>query len=197
MFVVFGLAALVGLYLVSVGGWPILALGLAAILAAVLYTGGPLPYGYYGLGEIFVFLFFGLAAVVGTYYVEANTTSAAAWLAAIPVGALVTAILVVNNLRDRESDEKAGKRTLAVLLGPNGAQAEYVLLLVLAYGAAVGLAAVRSPWLLLPLLTLPMAAPLVRSVRREQGRALNKTLAGTARLSLVYSLLLALGLVLS
>lgn len=197
MILVFALAALVGVYLVVVGGWPILALGLAAILAAVLYTGGPLPYGYYGLGELFVFLFFGVAAVVGTYYVQVHTITAVALLAAVPVGALVTAVLVVNNLRDREGDARVGKRTLAVLLGRRGAQAEYALLLVVAYAVVVGLAALRGPWLLLPLISLPLAALLVRSVQNESGRALNATLAGTARLSLIVSLLLALGLVIS
>jgi 1,4-dihydroxy-2-naphthoate octaprenyltransferase len=197
MVVVFGMAALVGLYLVVVGGWPVLLLGVSAIAAAILYTGGPLPYGYYGLGELFVFLFFGLAAVVGTYYVQALTTTAQLWLAAVPVGALITAVLVVNNLRDRAGDERAGKRTLAVLLGERGARAEYIALLALAYAVALWLSVIRSPWLLLPLLSLPLAWPLVRSILHESGRALNKTLAGTARLSLVFSLLLALGFLLS
>jgi 1,4-dihydroxy-2-naphthoate octaprenyltransferase len=180
-----------------VGGWPVLLLGVSAIAAAILYTGGPLPYGYYGLGELFVFLFFGLAAVVGTYYVQALTTTAQLWLAAVPVGALITAVLVVNNLRDRAGDERAGKRTLAVLLGERGARAEYIALLALAYAVALWLSVIRSPWLLLPLLSLPLAWPLVRSILHESGRALNKTLAGTARLSLVFSLLLALGFLLS
>lgn len=197
MVVVFALAALVGLYLVWVGGIPILVVGVSAILAAILYTGGPLPYGYYGLGEIFVFLFFGLAAVVGTYYVQALSVVAQAWVSAVPVGALITAILVVNNLRDRETDARAHKRTLAVLLGKRGAQVEYIILVALAGGCAVLMAWLWSWWLLLPLLSLGLAVPLVRSVLNEEGRALNKTLAGTSRLSLVYSLLLALGWVLS
>ncbi|MGL4650809.1 MAG: UbiA family prenyltransferase, partial [Caldilineaceae bacterium] len=146
---------------------------------------------------LFVFLFFGLAAVVGTYYVQAHSTTAIVWIAAIPVGALITAVLVVNNLRDREGDARVGKRTLAVLLGRKGTQAEYFLLLAVAYAAALWLAALRGPWLLLPLLSLLLVAPLVRSVRRESGRELNRTLAGTARLSLIYSLLLSLGLVLA
>lgn len=194
MVVVFGLAALLGLYLVWVGGWPILALGAAAIVAAITYTGGPFPYGYYGMGEVFVFIFFGLAAVTGTYYLVSGTLNATAWLAAVPVGALITAVLVVNNYRDRHTDAKGGKRTLAVLLGARGAQLEYVLLLALAYAASALLAWLRSPWLLLPLVSLPLAWRLVRELRTLDGPALNKTLAGTARLSLIFALLLALGL---
>lgn len=190
---VFSLAALIGIYLISIGGMPILIVGVSAILAAVLYTGGPLPYGYYGLGEVFVFLFFGFAAVVGSYYVQALTVSPQAWWSAIPVGTLVTAILVVNNLRDRETDIRANKRTLAVLLGKRGAQIEFVLLLAVAFSVTVVLAALWSLWLLLPLLSAPLAIPLLRSIWREQGTALNKTLTGVSRLSLLYSLLLSLG----
>jgi 1,4-dihydroxy-2-naphthoate octaprenyltransferase len=193
MVVVFALAALVGLYLVWVGGVPILVVGVSAILAAILYTGGPLPYGYYGLGELFVFIFFGLAAVVGTYYVQALSVAPQAWTSAVPVGALVTAILVVNNLRDRVTDARAKKRTLAVLLGKRGAQIEYLALLAVAGISSVMMALLWSWWLLLPLLSAWFALPLVRSVLNEEGRALNKTLAGTSRLSLIYSLLLALG----
>ncbi len=196
MVVVFGLAALVGLYLVYVGGWPILALGAAAIVAALLYSGGPLPYGYYGLGELFVFLFFGLAAVAGTYYVQALTVTPQVWLAAVPVGALITAVLVVNNYRDRATDARAQKRTLAVLLGERGARIEYIALLVIAYGAAIWLAA-GSLWLLLPFASTPLAWRLVRDVRTKSGRALNTTLAGTARLSLIFSILLSIGFVLA
>ena len=197
MVVVFALAALVGVYLIYVGGWPILALGLAAILAALTYTGGPLPYGYYGLGELFVFLFFGLAAVLGTYWVQARALTPVTWMVAVPVGALITAILVVNNYRDRETDARAGKRTLAVMLGKQGAQIEFILLIVLPYVMSLVVAIVRSPWLLLPMLSLPLAVGLVRDVRTQEGRVLNATLGGTARLSLLYSLLLALGLLFS
>jgi 1,4-dihydroxy-2-naphthoate octaprenyltransferase len=133
MVAVFGLAALDGLYLIQVGGWPILAVGVASILAALLYTGGPFPFGYYGLGDLFVFIFFGLVAVCGTYYVQALTLTGPVVLAAVPPGLLITAILVVNNLRDIETDAKAGKRTLAVMLGRDGTRAEYRLLLALAY----------------------------------------------------------------
>jgi 1,4-dihydroxy-2-naphthoate octaprenyltransferase len=197
MIVVFGLAALVGLYLVWVGGVPILVLGIAAILAAILYTGGPFPYGYYGFGEFFVFLFFGVAAVAGTFYVQALTVASQAWWSALAVGSLVTAILVVNNLRDRETDARANKRTLAVMLGRRGAEIEYFFFLGFAAACTVGMAWRYSWWLLLPLLTVIPAIPLIRSVLREEGRALNKTLAGTSRLGLIYSLLLAVGWLLS
>ena len=128
MLVVFGLAALCGLYLAWLGGWPIVILGIAAILSAIAYTGGPFPLGYYGLGDVFVFIFFGLASVAGTYYVQAGFVSTAAWWMAIPPGLIITAILVVNNLRDLENDRKGGKHTLAVILGERGSKAEYLSL---------------------------------------------------------------------
>lgn len=199
MIVVFGLAALVGLYLIYVGGLPILVIGLTAILAAIAYTGGPLPYGYYGLGELFVFLFFGLAAVCGTYYVQALTVTRAAVIAAVPVGALITAILVVNNYRDIDTDRRAGKHTLAVLLGRRGVRIEYAALLAAAYLAPLWLAlsANRPLWLLLPWLTLPLAVAPARAIFTAlDGPTLNKALAATARLGLFFSLLLALGIVL-
>ena len=197
---VIALSLLNGLYLVWVGGWPILALGVAAILAALAYTGGPLPFGYYGLGEVFVFLFFGLAAVGGAYFVQAHTLTPAALVAATGVGALVTAILVVNNYRDLETDRRAGKRTLAVRLGRRGTRAEYAALIVTAYLAPLLL------WLgfdyslltLLAWLTAPLALRLVRTLAAAtDGPTLNKTLAGTARLGLLYSVLLSAGIVAS
>jgi 1,4-dihydroxy-2-naphthoate octaprenyltransferase len=197
MMVVFGLAALVGVYLVYVGGWPILLLGGSAIVAAILYTGGPFPYGYYGLGELFVFVYFGLAAVAGTYYVQALGVTPTVWLAAVPVGLLITAILVVNNHRDRTTDAKAGKRTLAVLLGERGTQVEYAAMLLVAYIVPVLMTSMHSLWILLPLVSSPLAVSLVRDMATLEGRALNKTLAGTARLSLIFSLLLAAGLIAS
>ena len=135
--VVVGLAGLVGLYLVSIGGWPILVLGGLAIVSAVAYTGGPWPYGYRGLGEVFVFVFFGPVAVAGTTYLQTLTLEPLALAASVPVGALITAILVVNNLRDIVQDRRAGKLTLAVRLGERGAVAEYGLLLAVAYLAPV------------------------------------------------------------
>jgi 1,4-dihydroxy-2-naphthoate octaprenyltransferase len=197
--VVLGLAALVGLYLVGVGGPPILALGLLAIVSAVAYTGGPWPYGYHGLGELFAFVFFGPVAVAGTTYLQTGRLEPLAVAASIPIGALVTAILVVNNLRDTGTDERAGKRTLAVRLGDRATVFEYLLLLAVAYAAPVLIVGVGWAPLpvLLPLASAPLAAPLVRTVR-EGGdpRRLNPVLRGTARLSLVFAVLLAIGLVL-
>ncbi len=199
MWLVFALSVPVGLYLVHVGGWPILAVGVTAIVSAIAYTGGPFPLGYNGLGDLFVFLYFGLAAVCGTCFVAAGRVTPAAWLAAMPIGFLAVAILVVNNLRDIGTDRAAGKRTLAVRLGRRGTLAEYGGLLALAYAAPVVMLAVHvaAPWVLLTWLSLPLALILWRNVRSLEGRALNQILANTARLELVYGALLALGLVLS
>src|SRR5215211_3274207 len=148
MIVVFALAAVFGLYLAWLGGWPIILIGVAAILSAIAYTGGPFPLGYYGLGDLFVFIFFGLASVAGTYYVQAKSISAAAWWMAIPPGLIITAILVVNNLRDLENDRKAGKHTLAVLLGERASKTQYLICMVIAYlvlPLAAGLGVI--PWL--------------------------------------------------
>ena len=198
MFVVFALATLCGLYLAAVAGPVILAVGAVSILAAIAYTGGPWPLGYHGLGDVAVFLFFGLVAVAGTTFVQMGTIPDLAWAAAIPAGALATAILVVNNLRDVEADELAGKRTLAVRFGRSGARAEWASLV----GGAYLMCAVpwwlfgESPWVLLPWLSAPRAWSLWRVVRtNEEGPALNDALAGTAQLGFVYSLLFAIGLV--
>lgn len=199
MVVIFGAASLVGLYLIWEGGWPIFIAGVAALLAAIAYTGGPLPFGYYGLGDLFVFIFFGLVAVCGTYYIQAHTLPAAVVWAAMPPGLLITAILVVNNLRDLETDRRANKRTLAVRLGRQGTQIEYLLLLFVAYLTPVWLwlGVHKSPWVLLPWLSLPLALPLLRAVFTTQGKALNATLAGTARLSLLFSILFAIGVLMA
>ncbi len=198
MWVVFGLAAASGLYVVVVGGWPILVIGVACILAGIAYTAGPFPLGYNGLGDLAVFLFFGLVAVMGTYYAQARALTLDACLAAVAVGVLTTAILVVNNVRDADTDRAAGKRTVAVLLGRGAARAEYVLLLALAYATPIVLWLLRgaSAWALLPLLTLPVAVRLARVVITTEGQALNRALAGTAQLLALYGALLALGIVL-
>lgn len=196
MALVFGAAAAVGLYLFAVAGWPVLAAGALAIAAALAYTGGPWPFGYKGLGDPAVFLFFGVVAVVGTDYVQTGRLSVAALLASLPIGALATAILVVNNLRDIDSDRKAGKHTLAVRLGRRGARLEYTGLLVFAYALLPvhWLVCGRSPWVLLPLLSLPRALTLARTLWTTQaGPPLNAALAGTAQLTLLFALLLALG----
>ena len=198
MVLVVALAVLDGVYLVLVGGWPILAVGLASLVAAVLYTGGPFPYGYHGLGDLFVFVFFGLVAVAGTFFVQAGTLAVEVLVVAAAVGALVTAILVVNNLRDIATDARAGKRTLAVLIGARNTRLQYVVLLVLAYAAPFVLwfGFERGAAILLPLLSLPLAVIRARSLYRATGTALNALLAATAQLSLTYSLLLSLGLLL-
>ncbi len=194
----FVLAVLIGLYLVIVGGWPILAIGVTSILAALGYSGGPLPLASLGLGDLFVFLFFGLAGVCGTYYVQAHNLTWTVVIAAAPVGALITAILVVNNIRDIASDAKAGKRTLAVMLGRTGARVEFVLLVAASYAAPIALCArgASGRWVLLTLLSLPLAAHLVRAICREEGRALNRVLARTAQLALLFSALFAVGILL-
>jgi 1,4-dihydroxy-2-naphthoate octaprenyltransferase len=194
--VAIGLAGSVGLWLAVVGGPVLIALGALAVVAALAYTGGPWPYGYRALGEVFVFVFFGLVAVVGTAYLQAGRLEPLFWLAAVPVGSLTSAILVVNNLRDILTDRAAGKRTLAVVLGADATRAEYALLLVVAAVVPfLAIAAGRGVIVLLPLLAAPLAWPLLRTVRSfREPRELNAVLKGTARLALVYGLLFALGL---
>ena len=196
---VFCLAALMGLYLVFVGGVPILLAGIASIAAALAYSGGPYPLASHGLGDLFVFIFFGLVAVGGTYYVQALSLTPMALLVAVPPGLLITAILVVNNLRDIHTDRRSGKRTLAVILGAGGSRAEYAILLAAAY-AAVLLIWILGPyglWVLLPFISCIMAFRTLRIVLKESGRVLNEALAKTAGLALVFSLLFSLGIVLS
>lgn len=197
MWLTFGAAALVGLYLIMVGGWPIVVIGLLSIASGIAYTAGPFPLGYNGLGDLFVFIFFGLVAVCGTYYVQAGTVSPAAFWTAIPMGLLATAILVVNNLRDVDTDRAAGKKTLAVRFGAKGAQVEYFLLVGLAYliPLLMWLTGVSTPWVLLAWLSLPLVGPLVQLIMHEKGRPLNQALAGTARLELVYGFLFSVGLI--
>ncbi len=192
---VFGLAALVGLYLVARGGWPIAALGVLSMAAGLAYSGGPYPLGYRGWGDAAVFLFFGIAAVCGSYWVQALELAPHVVGAALPVGALATAILVVNNLRDIDTDRRAGKRTLAVRLGRRAARIEYGLLVLGAYAACptLWLATSVSAWVLLPWLSLPLALRLVRRIAREEGRSLNDALARTAKLELVFALLFSAG----
>lgn len=192
-----------GILLVAAGGPTILALGVAAVVAALAYTGGPWPYGYRGLGEPLVFVFFGLVAVAGAAYLQAGRVEPLHLAAAIPVGTLVTAILVVNNLRDIDTDRGAGKRTLAVQFGAQFARAEYAACLAVAWivpvvllaAGAGGAAASLGPLVLLPFASLPLAVPLLRSVFAQgDPRRLNGVLGGTARLGLVFSLLFAAGL---
>ena len=191
------LAALVFLYLGVVGGFPIILVGLASVLAALAYSGGPFPLASNGLGEIFVFIFFGLVAVGGTYYIQAKALTAVALMAAVPPGLLITAIMVVNNLRDIDTDTKAGKRTLAVILGRFRTIMEYKALLWASYIVPVLMLIVgmADAFVLLPLTTLPMARSLMIKVECDLGSNLNELLASTARLSLIYSLMFSFGLV--
>ena len=196
--IAFGAAAAIGLYLAYVGGWPILAIGALSIVAGVAYTGGPWPLGYHGLGDLAVFIFFGLTAVIGTYYLQVETISTTVVLAAVPVGFLVTAILVVNNLRDIETDGRAGKRTLAVRLGERGTRAQYALLVLGAFAwTPLLLLADGGAWVWLSWLALPGALALSRSVLLGAiGRDLNPVLKWTAQLHFAFGALLALGLLL-
>lgn len=196
MIVVFGVALLLGFYLTAVSGPVILAIGIASIISAIAYTGGPYPLGYHGLGDVFVFLFFGLIAVCGTAFVELGRVPLLSAFCAIPVGALATAILVVNNLRDRETDSVAGKRTLAVRFGRGFALGQYRLLIAVSYLVPVvlALAGMAKPEVLLPLVSLPLAVKTTRSVATEHGRALNPLLGATAKLLLIFGLLFSLGL---
>jgi 1,4-dihydroxy-2-naphthoate polyprenyltransferase len=201
-YVAFGLAVLVGVYLIVTAGWQILAIGAASILAGVLYTGGPRPYGYEGLGEVFVFLFFGVAAVTGTYFAQREEWAWESFALAVPVGLLATAILMVNNVRDLETDRRAGKRTLAVRLGRAKARTLYAVTVYVAFLTApvAWLAGGEglSAWLLLPWLAVPLAAPVVRVVRnRVDGPSLNGALARTGMLQLVFCVLLSAGLLAS
>ncbi len=199
-YVTFGLAVACGIYLIAVAGWELLAVGAASILAGVLYTGGPRPYGYEGLGEIFVFLFFGVVAVTGSYFVQVQELPWQAFVCAVPVGLLASAILVVNNVRDLETDRRAGKRTLAVRLGRPRTR--------VLYASMVGVAFLTAPlpwvlgsmtaWLLLPWATAPLALRLVRVVNgRTDGPSLNGALAGTGALQLLFCLLFSAGILAS
>ena len=191
-----GMAFLVGIFLVYVGGWPIVFLGLASLVCAIAYTGGPLPLAYVGLGDVFVMAFFGVGAVCGTYYVQTLTVSADALVASVAVGALATAILVVNNLRDRHTDAVAGKRTLAVRLGSGFTRVQYVLLVVMAFilPVAWGIGQHRITWVVVAG-AAPMAVFEIRGLVVRDGQALNPHLGGTARLGLVHGVLLSVGMV--
>jgi 1,4-dihydroxy-2-naphthoate octaprenyltransferase len=199
MIATFCLAGAVCIYLVAVAGWPVMLVGVLAILSALGYSGGPYPLASHGLADLFVFLFFGLVAVGGTYYVQTLALNARVFWAATPVGLLITAILVVNNLRDIATDGRTGKQTLAVRLGPQGARLEYALLVAAAYAvpAAGWLAGATPFWGLLCFFSFPRALQLIQRIAGARGAALNPVLGATANLALGFSLLLALGLILA
>jgi 1,4-dihydroxy-2-naphthoate octaprenyltransferase len=199
MVIVFGLSALLGLYLAWLGGWVIIIMGIAAIISAIAYTGGPFPIGYHGLGDIFVFIFFGLASVAGTYYIQAGAVTPAVWWMTIPPGLIITAILVVNNLRDIDNDRKAGKRTMAVRLGEQGTKIQYIACMVIAYLVLIPVAWVgMMPWTaLIAWLSLPLAIRATNVVLTLKGRPLNMALAKTGQTALVFSLLFWVGLLIA
>ncbi len=186
--IAFGISGVLGIGLAALSGWPVIAIGVASVAAGWLYTGGPWPLGYHGLGDLFVFVFFGLVATCGTAYAQALFVPREAWVAGAAVGSLATAILVVNNLRDRQADAKVGKNTLAVKLGAAASRAQYVVLVVAPFALALLLG---TAW---PLLALLAAIPALRTVLREEGAALNRGLGQTARVQILYSVLLAAGL---
>jgi 1,4-dihydroxy-2-naphthoate polyprenyltransferase len=199
-YLTFGLAVLCGAYLVAVAGWELLVLGVLSILAGVLYTGGPRPYGYEGLGEVFVFLFFGIVAVAGSTFAQLERWPWEAFVLAVPVGLLASAILVVNNVRDLDTDARVGKRTLAVRLGRRRVRGMFAAMAYLAFPTALvpWVLGPLSPWLALSWLALPLAVPLVRTVRNHaDGPTLNRALADAGRLELVFCVLLAAGILLS
>ena len=192
----FGVAGVAGLILAALTSWWLLPVGVAAVAAAWFYTGGPKPYGYAGFGEIFVFAFFGLVAVLGTTYVQAGRLSLSAWIAAVGIGLLACALLMANNLRDVHSDPAAGKRTLAVLLGEPLSRKVFALMIGGAF-LAVLVIGLSHPWALLALLALPLAVPPVRQVLGgARGRDLIVVLGATGRLEFVYAVLLGTGLAL-
>jgi 1,4-dihydroxy-2-naphthoate octaprenyltransferase len=200
MLVAIVLSTIPGLYLASVGGWPVILIGLFCFASALAYSGGPFPLASHGLGDLFVFIFFGLVAVCGTYYVQALHLNPMVWLMGSILGLLITAILVVNNLRDIQTDRRSGKRTLAVMIGERGSRIEYLLLLAAAYGIPfiLWLGGASSAWVVLPVLSLPLAIHLTRLIWKSTGGpVLNEVLASTAKLVLIYSCLLSIGLILS
>ncbi len=192
---VFGLALLVGIYLVMRGGWPIVVIGLLSILFGVLYTGGPYPLGYNGLGDIFVLIFFGPVAVGGTFYVQALDITVPVLIAGIAPGLFSVAILSVNNLRDLDNDRSAGKKTLAVRFGRNFTIAEYIgcILFACAIPAVLYFSFNAAPWALVSCMTALLAIPTIRAVCTKSGEVLNNTLAATGRLLFAFSLLFAIG----
>ena len=199
-YVSFGIAVLVGIYLIAVAGWALLLVGAASIAAGVLYTGGPRPYGYEGLGELFVFLFFGVVAVAGSFFVQVTHLQWEAFALAVPVGLLAAGILVVNNVRDIDSDRRAGKRTLAVKLGRPRTRWLFAAIIYLSYLLAPVTWAFgpTTAWVMLPWITLPLAASTVRIVRgRTDGPSLNGALAQSGMLQLAFCVLLSAGLLLS
>lgn len=198
IFLVFLTSFILGMYLVFLGGWLILLIGVISILSAFAYTAGPFPLSYNGLGDIFVFLFFGLIGTVGTYFVQSGSITALSLWASIPVGALITNILVVNNYRDIEEDKSNGKYTLAVKYGHRFTRFQYIGFMIVSYLILfVVYYTFKQSWVVfLPLLSLPIAIRLMWMIYKYKGTALNKTLELTAKLSAIYGILFAVGIIL-
>lgn len=197
MVIVFGASAILGLYLALDAGWFVVLIGFLAILAALAYTGGPFPFGYHSLGDIFVLIFFGFAAVCGTYFIQARTISPASIWGGMAMGLLITNILIVNNLRDIDSDKQVNKRTLAVRIGAKWTRIEYSIFVLFAYLIPVFLTIYSKSYFnsFLTWLSIPFAILLIKEIFIVEGQLLNKTLAGTAKLALIYSLLFSLGII--
>ncbi len=198
IFYTFGLAFLLGLYLVYIGGWVVLLIGVLSIAAGVAYTAGPFPLAYNGLGDLFVFLFFGVVATVGTYFVQTLSFSPLALWASVPVGLLITNILVVNNYRDIEEDTVANKKTLAVRFGKRFSQMQYLISVLFSYVVlfVIYFKFDTSLWIFLPLIVLPIAIKLITMIYTLEGKVLNKTLALTGLFSTIFGLLFSIGLLL-
>lgn len=194
----FGMALGLGVYLTWIAGPVVVAIGLASMAAGLAYTGGPFPLAYNGLGDVFVMAFFGFVAVCGTAFVQALYVPDIAWLASIPIGALATGILVVNNVRDFEGDRRVGKTTIVARFGRDIGVQEYAWLLFASYATPVAMYLLgwSSAWVGLPWLTFPWALRLFRSVKHDRGIALNQTLAGTAKLLSTFGVLFGVGIVL-
>ena len=195
---IFSIAFVLGLYLVYTAGITILIIGIVSILAALAYTSGPYPLAYNGLGDIFVFMFFGIVGTMGTFYIQVKEFTVLAFLISIPVGALVTNILVVNNFRDIEEDKAAGKRTLAVKLGKTFTRYQYIMLLTVSFliPAVLFLFYNFDLWIFLPYVTIPIAFRLIKMLSTFEGVELNKALELTAKLSAIFGILFSAGILL-
>jgi 1,4-dihydroxy-2-naphthoate polyprenyltransferase len=192
----FGLAMLIGIYLITVGGWPILLIGILSILFGLAYTGGPYPLAYNGLGDIAVFVFFGLFAVTGSSYLQSGSLDGLAIAAAVPIGLLITGILVINNLRDIHTDARANKRTLAVKTGEQATRYQYIAFLIIAWLFPLGMwfSGATSAWVMLSWVSVPLGIVLIRMVGGGlSGRPLNAVLKRTGLLLLLYGIPFAAG----
>ena len=197
IFIVNLIAFLIGLYLTYVGGWIILFIGIFCIIAELAYTSGPYPLGYHGFGDLFTFICFGVAGTVGTFIVNSHFYSNIALTASIPVGALITNILVVNNYRDYEEDKKSGKNTLAVKLGKTFSRYEFIFLLIISYAIPIIMYFQYNftLWILLPLISIPVAYRIISMLYKFEGKELNKVLAKTSQFAAIFGILFSIGLI--